>query len=336
MQEMCPVGLHFSTPYFHALESRYENKLTSKTYSSPPPNRTLLKFWSDLLIDIFLLYLQTSFFIIDRCAKDGWSSAGKGHADELEQQAHHIQICWEEKPQVGSAPFGKLEQLKSLLALFGSYAIYFFSKCPSAMLFREAAVLVFYITQIQLVQARSSHSRSHSKRSAHSRECANDADAEMHAIFSRMVNRRDEQMFSYFQPENQVLLEFQPTDRKLLTPRTQVCDALERSAEVLPGQPLLERSVCPYHHVLNYNPQRVPATITEVECSCQSVQFAGGSIHCEPMYYNLRVLLFSDGCGKFVETVQRVALACVPVFSNQLSAGGTIAMIRPTSPAVPV
>ncbi|PIC37069.1 hypothetical protein B9Z55_015836 [Caenorhabditis nigoni] len=146
----------------------------------------------------------------------------------------------------------------------------------------------------------------------------------MHETFSRLINRKDEEMFSFFQPDTQILLEYQPKHRHALTQKTRDCSAppVDKSSEILPDQPLSERTICPYHHVLNYDEKRIPAAISEVECSCKEVKTpGGGSIHCEPMIYNMRVMVFDESCEKYVERVEKVALACVSVFSNHVSSG---------------
>uniref|UniRef100_A0A1I7UZ88 Alpha-1,6-mannosyl-glycoprotein 6-beta-N-acetylglucosaminyltransferase n=1 Tax=Caenorhabditis tropicalis TaxID=1561998 RepID=A0A1I7UZ88_9PELO len=159
----------------------------------------------------------------------------------------------------------------------------------------------------------------------------------MHETFSRLINRRDEEMFSFFQPDTQILLEYQPVHRHHLTPKSRDCSAqpIDKSSEVLPDQPLSERSLCPYHHVLNYDEKRIPAAISEVECSCQHVKVNGGTIHCEPMIYNMRVMVFDDACDKYVERVQKVAMACIPVFSNHISSG-TLNHSKPLQPSTPL
>ncbi|CAI2350271.1 unnamed protein product [Caenorhabditis sp. 36 PRJEB53466] len=223
--------------------------------------------------------------------------------------------------------------------------------------------------------------RRHQKRSAPG-ACVSTANQQMHESFSRLINRRDEDMFAFFQPDtqatllstflvavrtqntsiqvqdackvrsqsdhslqvgqklqkSQILLEYQPRHRHLLTPKTRDCTAtnlFEKSSEVLPDQPLSERSLCPYHHVLNYDEKRIPAAISEVECSCQHVKVNGGTIHCEPMLYNMRVMVFEDGCEKYVERIQKVALACIPVFSYHISSG-TLSQHQPTQPSTPL
>ncbi|CUV67100.1 uncharacterized protein CELE_C44B12.6 [Caenorhabditis elegans] len=188
---------------------------------------------------------------------------------------------------------------------------------------------------IELLSLDARITRRHQKRSAET--CASTANQQMHEAFSRLINRRDEDMFSFFQPDSQIFLEYQPLHRHMLTPKSRDCSepSIDKSSEVLPDQPLSERSICPYHHILNYDEKRIPAAISEVECSCPHVKVHGGIIHCEPMMYNMRVMLFDDSCDKYVERVQKVALACVPVFSNHISSG-THSHSLPTPPSTPL
>ena len=38
-------------------------------------------------------------------------------------------------------------------------------------------------------------------------------------------------------------------------------------------------------------------------------------VRCEPMYYDVPVLLFDETCSEYKKATQRIALACVPVIS---------------------
>ncbi|PAV69995.1 hypothetical protein WR25_10931 [Diploscapter pachys] len=117
------------------------------------------------------------------------------------------------------------------------------------------------------------------------------------------------------------------------------CDVESRSGKVIPEYSLRERALCAYHHVLNYNSQRIPSSITEVECSCDSIRSSQHEslfdYHCEPMYYNMRVMIFSDDCQTYVEHIERVALACLPVLRNQIpSTESTVVHSKGTSATV--
>ncbi|KAF7639530.1 hypothetical protein Mgra_00000859 [Meloidogyne graminicola] len=80
--------------------------------------------------------------------------------------------------------------------------------------------------------------------------------------------------------------------------------------------PLRERALCQFEYILNYNPQRIPSTFTEVKCSCPkpSVKMVGNRMfECEPLRYQVRVLLFDPECLTYVEHIETIALACIPV-----------------------
>uniref|UniRef100_A0A915NG41 Uncharacterized protein n=1 Tax=Meloidogyne floridensis TaxID=298350 RepID=A0A915NG41_9BILA len=52
--------------------------------------------------------------------------------------------------------------------------------------------------------------------------------------------------------------------------------------------PLRERALCQFEYILNYNPQRIPSTFTEVKCSCPkpSIRMVGNRMfECEPLRY---------------------------------------------------
>lgn len=57
--------------------------------------------------------------------------------------------------------------------------------------------------------------------------------------------------------------------------------------------------------------------MTEVKCSCPrpSVKIVGRRIfECEPLLYQIRVLLFDEECQTFIPTTETIAMACIPVF----------------------
>lgn len=62
--------------------------------------------------------------------------------------------------------------------------------------------------------------------------------------------------------------------------------------------------------------QRIPSTLTEVRCSCPrpAHQLVGKRMfECEPLRYQVRVLLFDSECLTYVEHTETLALACIPV-----------------------
>jgi hypothetical protein len=64
--------------------------------------------------------------------------------------------------------------------------------------------------------------------------------------------------------------------------------------------------------------QRFPAVLTEVKCLCDRPVASNRvrtsqTIECEPLHYQLRVLLFDDDCGSFKEAIETIGLACLPV-----------------------
>ncbi|CAI4229548.1 unnamed protein product [Auanema sp. JU1783] len=166
-------------------------------------------------------------------------------------------------------------------------------------------------------------------------ECSSDADDVMNTAFAKILSRQEkERDYLQFHPEEQIIMEQQLKHGNHLSPMNKECSIESRSANVLPDQPLRERSLCPYHHVLNYNPKRIPASITEVVCTCDSIGSLSMPMRCEPMYFHVRVLLYSEDCKKFVETTEKISLACVPVFVNQIEAGAPITDIKGESAEV--
>jgi hypothetical protein len=77
-------------------------------------------------------------------------------------------------------------------------------------------------------------------------------------------------------------------------------------------------SSCPWHYVLNVDPNRIPGSIIEAKCNCRNRPCVngGGNSQCEPLKYNIRVLR-KYGCenGKFLykRTSERITVGCTCV-----------------------
>uniref|UniRef100_A0A914UZH9 Uncharacterized protein n=1 Tax=Plectus sambesii TaxID=2011161 RepID=A0A914UZH9_9BILA len=102
---------------------------------------------------------------------------------------------------------------------------------------------------------------------------------------------------------------------------------------------LHERALCPFRYVLNYNPKRFPAALTEVQCLCDRPPAkhplkSERPIECEPLRYQLRVLLFDEECGAFVDAMETIGLACLPVIQAAAPTHAVANIIRQLS-AIP-
>ncbi|KAK6053505.1 hypothetical protein COOONC_08990 [Cooperia oncophora] len=90
-----------------------------------------------------------------------------------------------------------------------------------------------------------------------------------------------------------------------------------KKLEVISAEtPLRERALCKFEYILNYNPRRLPAALTEVKCSCHrsNSRLVGKRVfECEHLRYQVRVLLFDETCNTFREHTETIALACIPV-----------------------
>ena len=80
---------------------------------------------------------------------------------------------------------------------------------------------------------------------------------------------------------------------------------------------LRKRSLCPWHYVLNQDPNRYPDTLAEAVCNCKGA-CADESLgkRCEGVYYNIRVLQNSgkcdeDGYYKYEQAWYQVRVGCV-------------------------
>ncbi|KAI1732162.1 interleukin-17 domain-containing protein [Ditylenchus destructor] len=96
-----------------------------------------------------------------------------------------------------------------------------------------------------------------------------------------------------------------------------------RMKAISSSTPLRERALCQFEYILNYKHNRIPSTFTEVKCSCPqpSDRLVGKRLfECEPLRYQVRVLLFDEKCQTFTEHTETIALACIPVLQANVSA----------------
>ncbi|KAJ1373057.1 hypothetical protein KIN20_035386 [Parelaphostrongylus tenuis] len=113
-----------------------------------------------------------------------------------------------------------------------------------------------------------------------------------------------------------------------------------KKLEVISAEtPLRERALCKFEYVLNYNPRRLPAALTEVKCSCDrpNSRLVGKRIfECEHLRYQVRVLMFDETCNTFREYTETIALACIPVVQANANADGEADFMFPVKAEVPV
>uniref|UniRef100_A0A1I8A218 Interleukin-17C-like n=1 Tax=Steinernema glaseri TaxID=37863 RepID=A0A1I8A218_9BILA len=166
-------------------------------------------------------------------------------------------------------------------------------------------------------------------------------DLDHHKSFSEWLHRKNTSHYSPIIPSyHQALLKLQMESMKngeQVTSGASSCNSRKMSV-ISSETPLRERALCKFEYVLNYNPKRIPAALTEVKCSCArpSTRLVGKRIfECEPLRYQVRVLLFDDQCQSFSEHVETIALACIPVVQANANADGDPDFMVPIAAAVP-
>lgn len=80
-------------------------------------------------------------------------------------------------------------------------------------------------------------------------------------------------------------------------------------------------SSCPWHYVLNVDPNRIPQSIVEARCNCRNRPCVGGSgnSRCEPLKYNIRVLRkygCEDGVFLYKRTFETITVGCTCVLAH--------------------
>ncbi|KAH7708648.1 Protein T22H6.1 [Aphelenchoides avenae] len=126
-------------------------------------------------------------------------------------------------------------------------------------------------------------------------------------------------------------------DGQQVTTGSSACNS--RKMPVISSEtPLRDRALCKFEYVLNYNPKRIPAALTEVKCSCPrpSTRLTGNRIfECEPLRYQVRVLMLDDECNTYAEHTETVSLACIPVIQANANADGEADYMIPIKSEVP-
>ncbi|KAI6215548.1 hypothetical protein M3Y94_00397900 [Aphelenchoides besseyi] len=162
-----------------------------------------------------------------------------------------------------------------------------------------------------------------------------------HQSFSQWLHRKNTSHYSPILPSyHQALLKLQLNEIKhgeQVTSGASSCNS--RKMTVISSEtPLRERALCKFEYILNYNPKRIPAALTEVKCSCPrpSTRLVGRRIfECEPLRYQIRVLMFDDKCETYVEQIEEIALACIPVVQANVNADGEADFMIPMKAEVP-
>ncbi|KAI6177455.1 hypothetical protein M3Y97_00909100 [Aphelenchoides bicaudatus] len=167
-------------------------------------------------------------------------------------------------------------------------------------------------------------------------------DTDHHKSFAEWLHRKNTSHYSPILPSySQALLKLQMEEIKhgeQVTSGASSCNS--RKMTVISSEtPLRERALCKFEYILNYNPQRIPAALTEVKCSCPrpSTRLVGRRIfECEPLRYQIRVLMFDEKCETYVEKIEEIALACIPVVqANVNNADGDTDFMIPIKAEVP-
>ncbi|KAH7707786.1 Protein C44B12.6 [Aphelenchoides avenae] len=130
-----------------------------------------------------------------------------------------------------------------------------------------------------------------------------------------------------------------PQNLSAIPRQTVICTDEHLVRPITPDMPLKDRALCPFVQVENRDPRRIPERIPEIKCLCVhplSGRSVLNDVQCIPMYYNVPVLLFDEGCSKPQMKTQRIAFACVPAIAPQVSQDLDIYITRPELPLLDV
>ncbi|CAA90671.2 Interleukin cytokine-related protein 17.1 [Caenorhabditis elegans] len=176
-----------------------------------------------------------------------------------------------------------------------------------------------------------------------SEECYHKYNEENHfKVFSNYLNRKNSSHYSPIAPSyQQALLRLQVKGLKhgeQITKSSGKCNS-KKLDTISAETPLRDRALCKFEYVLNYNPKRLPAALTEVKCSCPrpNSKLVGKRIfECEHLRYQVRVLMWDDSCNTFREHVETIALACIPVIQANANADGDDDFIYTIKAEIPI
>ncbi|CAP21595.1 Protein CBG00075 [Caenorhabditis briggsae] len=175
-------------------------------------------------------------------------------------------------------------------------------------------------------------------------ECYNKYNEENHfKVFSNYLNRKNSSHYSPIAPSfQQALLTLQQTKGlrhgEQITKSSSKCNSRKQD-QISADTPLRDRALCKFEYVLNYNPKRLPAALTEVKCSCPrpNAKLVGKRIfECEHLRYQVRVLMWDDGCNTFREAVETISLACIPVIQANVNADGDDDFVYTIKAEIPI
>ncbi|KAI6217381.1 hypothetical protein M3Y99_01770900 [Aphelenchoides fujianensis] len=154
-----------------------------------------------------------------------------------------------------------------------------------------------------------------------------------HQSFSQWLHRKNESHYSPILPSyHQALLKLQLNEIKhgeQVTSGASSCNT--RKMTVISSEtPLRERALCKFEYILNYNPK------SSARARGPSTRLVGRRIfECEPLRYQIRVLMFDEKCESYVEQIEEIALACIPVVQANVNADGEADFMIPIKAEVP-
>ncbi|CAI5455642.1 unnamed protein product [Caenorhabditis angaria] len=161
--------------------------------------------------------------------------------------------------------------------------------------------------------------------------------------FAAYYNRKNTTHYSPITPfHHQALIELTEKqivngNGKQVTFGNQKCNE-KKNPVITNDTPLRERALCKFEYMLNYNPNRLPAALTEAKCVCPrpNSKLVGRRIFkCQELKYQVRVLLWDEACQVYKEHVDTISLACLPVIQAAAPADADEAYLYELEAEVP-
>ncbi|KAI1715286.1 interleukin-17 domain-containing protein [Ditylenchus destructor] len=94
--------------------------------------------------------------------------------------------------------------------------------------------------------------------------------------------------------------------------------------EISPDMPIEMRALCGFRYEENVNERRLPKRIRESKCLCNArnsklIRDRFPDFRCEPFYYDVPVLLLDETCTNYAPSIEKISIACLPVFTSESS-----------------
>ncbi|KAI1692136.1 interleukin-17 domain-containing protein [Ditylenchus destructor] len=111
-------------------------------------------------------------------------------------------------------------------------------------------------------------------------------------------------------------------------------DMQQLHRDISPDMPIEMRALCGFRDEDNVNEKRLPKRIRESKCLCNTrnsklIRDHFPDFRCEPLYYDVPVLLLDETCTNYTPSIEKISIACIPVFTSESSTSSLRMALNP-------